>query len=94
MNIKESIMPMNVNLTPYLEKMVRDKVSSGFYTSASEVIREALRLMDEQDSIKKARIDLLRQEIRAGLESGTATDWNPDEIKKAGQERRQKQAGG
>ncbi|WP_209019446.1 type II toxin-antitoxin system ParD family antitoxin [Chlorobaculum sp. 24CR] len=82
-------MPMNVNLTPYLEKMVRDKVSSGFYTSASEVIREALRLMDEQDSMKKARIDLLRQEIRAGLESGAATDWNPDEIKKAGREKRE-----
>ena len=56
-------MPMNVNLTPYLEKMVREKVSSGLYTSASEVIREALRLMDEQDSIRKARIELLRQEI-------------------------------
>jgi len=94
MNIKEKIMPMNVNLTPYLEKMVREKVSSGLYTSASEVIREALRLMDEQDSMRKAKIDLLRQEIRAGLESGTAMDWNPDEIKKAGQERSQKQTGG
>ena len=81
-------MPMNVNLTPYLEKMVREKVSSGLYTSASEVIREALRLMDEQDSIRKARIDLLQKEIRAGLESGTATVWNPDEIKKAGLARR------
>jgi len=93
MNIKENTMPMNVNLTPYLEKMVRDKVSSGLYTSASEVIREALRLMDEQDSIRKTRLDLLRQDIHAGLESGAAMDWNPNEIKKAGRARSQKQAG-
>ncbi len=69
--------------------MVREKVSSGLYTSASEVIREALRLMDEQDSIRKTRLDLLRQKIQAGLESGTAMEWNSDEIKKAGQEKRQ-----
>ncbi|NTU53887.1 MAG: type II toxin-antitoxin system ParD family antitoxin [Chlorobiaceae bacterium] len=79
---------MNVNLSPYLEKMVREKVSSGLYTSASEVVREALRLMDEQDSIRKAKIELLSQEIEAGVESGTATDWNPDEVKKAGRARR------
>lgn len=36
-------MPLNVNLTPKLEKLVRQKVSSGRYNSASEVVREALR---------------------------------------------------
>ena len=34
-------MGMNVNLTPQLEEMVRNKVASGLYTSASEVVREA-----------------------------------------------------
>ena len=38
-------MTMNVNLTPQLEEMVRRKVASGLYNSASEVIREALRLL-------------------------------------------------
>ncbi|MCG8344050.1 MAG: type II toxin-antitoxin system ParD family antitoxin [Chlorobiales bacterium] len=74
---------MNINLTPLLEKMVRDKVKSGLYTSASEVIREALRLMDEQDSIRQAKMDILSQDIRAGMESGKAVVWNPEEIKKA-----------
>jgi putative addiction module CopG family antidote len=41
-------MGMNVNLTPELETLVRRKVASGMYTSASEVVREALRLMEEQ----------------------------------------------
>lgn len=50
-------MGTNVNLTPQLEDMIRQKVSSGLYTSASEVVREALRLMSEQDpnSQRKAR---------------------------------------
>ena len=41
-------MTLNVNLTPELEAMVRDKVATGLYSSASEVVREALRLMEER----------------------------------------------
>jgi antitoxin ParD1/3/4 len=44
-------MGMNVNLTLHLEELVRQKVESGLYTSASEVVREALRLMDEKDRL-------------------------------------------
>ncbi len=40
---------MNVSLTPQLEDFVRQKVASGFYGSASEVVREALRLLGERD---------------------------------------------
>ena len=41
---------MNVSLTPELEKLVQDKVTSGLYQTASEVIREALRLLKERDT--------------------------------------------
>jgi len=91
--MKEDTMPMNINLTPSLEKMVRDKVKSGLYTSASEVIREALRLMAEQDSIRQAKMDLLRQDIHAGMESGPAVVWNPEEVKKAGRKKQQERQG-
>jgi len=74
-------MGMNVNLTPYLEDMVRQKINSGLYTSASEVVREALRLMDEQDSLRAAKLEQLRQDIRAGLDSGSKVPWNPDQVK-------------
>jgi len=40
---------MNVSLTPELETFVQEKVRSGRYTSASEVVREALRLMEKRD---------------------------------------------
>jgi len=81
-------MPINVNLTPHLEEMVRQKVKSGLYTSASEVIREALRLMGEQDSLRQAKFDQLRQDIRAGIESGPATVWDADEIKRTARKRK------
>lgn len=68
--------------------MVRQKVKSGLYTSASEVIREALRLMGEQDSLRQAKFDQLRQDIRAGIESGPATVWDADEIKRTARKRK------
>ena len=40
---------MNVSLTPELEKFVRQKVNTGRYLSASEVIREALQLLEERE---------------------------------------------
>ena len=76
-------------LAPYLESMVRQKVESGLYTSASEVLREALRLMDEQDRLRAAKLEQLRQDIRAGLDSGDATSWDPAQIKRDGRKRRQ-----
>ena len=79
---------MNVNLTPQLEEMVRQKVASGLYTSASEVIREALRLMDEQDRVRAAKLEQLREAIREGLNSGEPTPWDPAEIKLEGRKRR------
>ena len=68
--------------------MVRQKVKSGLYTFASEVIREALRLMGEQDSLRQAKFDQLRQDIRAGIESGPATVWDADEIKRTARKRK------
>ena len=78
---------MNVNLSPQLENMVRQKVSSGLYTSASEVIREALRLMEEQDRFRAVKLEQLRQDIKDGLDSGEPTPWDPEEIKREGRAR-------
>ena len=59
---------MNVSLTPTLEELVQRKVASGLYNSASEVIREALRLLEERDEIRKMRLGTLRKEISVGLD--------------------------
>lgn len=86
-------MGMNVNLTPQLEDLVRAKVSSGMYTSASEVVREALRLMQEQDQLREAKLEELRRDIRRGLESGPSQDWNAPEVKAAARARRKSTTG-
>ena len=59
---------MNVNLTPELEELVRAKVSSGLYNSQSEVVREALRLLAEQDRLRRAHFAKLRDALAVGLE--------------------------
>ena len=59
---------MNVSLTPELEKLVASKVQSGRYQSASEVIREGLRLLDDQDRLRAAQLDEVRRKIQTGLD--------------------------
>ena len=79
---------MNVNLSPQLDEMVRQKVASGLYTSASEVVRKALRLMEQQDCIRATKLDQLRFDIREGINSGESTPWDPEEIKQDGRKLR------
>jgi antitoxin ParD1/3/4 len=47
---------MNVSLTPELEKFVNGKVQAGRYNSASEVVREALRLLEEHEQTRAAQL--------------------------------------
>jgi len=58
---------MNVSLTPALEKLVEEKVKSGLYNSASEVIREALRLFEAYQSVQIANLSSLKSDIALGL---------------------------
>lgn len=74
-------MPLNINLTPQLEEVIRRKVSSGSYNSASEVVREALRLMEHEDRIRAVQLQRLRQDIEEGIGSGSAARFDPEELK-------------
>ena len=78
---------MHVSLTPQLEELVRRKVESGLYNSASEVVREALRLLGERDRLREMRLEELRREIQRGLDSGPATPVDFAEIKETGRKR-------
>jgi antitoxin ParD1/3/4 len=53
---------MNISLTPKLEKYVQNKVGSGRYTSASEVVREALRLMEQKEQEREAALREFQEE--------------------------------
>jgi antitoxin ParD1/3/4 len=67
---------MNVSLTPELEEIVAARVSSGRYASASEVIREALRLLEERDQLNQ-----LRKDVRLGLEQLDQGRHRPFDVK-------------
>jgi antitoxin ParD1/3/4 len=58
---------MNISLTPQLEKLVQDRVKSGRYTSASEVIREALRLLETHDRALDQGLTRLQSDVQEGL---------------------------
>jgi antitoxin ParD1/3/4 len=65
---------MNVHLTPELEQLVQAKVQSGRYNSASEVVREALRLMEQKDELRAIQLQELRNRIDKGLAEAERAD--------------------
>jgi antitoxin ParD1/3/4 len=60
---------MNVSLTPELQRFVADKIKSGTYSSASEVVSDALRLLEEQDRTRGQRLTEFNDEVRERLAS-------------------------
>ncbi|MBW4507839.1 MAG: type II toxin-antitoxin system ParD family antitoxin [Scytonematopsis contorta HA4267-MV1] len=78
---------MNVSLTVELERYVQNKVESGLYHSASEVIREGLRLLQEQDMLKEIKLQTLRAEIQQGIDSGESTPLDIEDVIRRGKER-------
>lgn len=81
---------MNVSLTPELERLVQEKVASGLYNSASEVVREALRILKERDELRSLALEDLKREISAGLDEldrGEAEVLDIEAIKAEGRRR-------
>jgi antitoxin ParD1/3/4 len=60
---------MNVSLTPELERFVNDKVKTGRYNSASEVVREALRLLEQHEQARTAQLREFNKELALRLSS-------------------------
>lgn len=78
---------MNISLNPHFEELVKGKVESGLYNSVSEVMREALRLLEERDQLRDLRLEALRRDIQKGMDSGEATPLDIEDIKSRGRKR-------
>ncbi len=63
-------MPSSYVLGNHFESFVRQQIDSGRYQSASEVIRDGLRLLEERTAYKQAKLEALRADIHAGIDSG------------------------
>jgi len=84
-------MATSYSIGRHFEEMIENLISSGRYSTASEVMREGLRLVEEREEHRKAKLEALRAEIQRGFESGPAEEVNLAEfvqsVKKRGRER-------
>ena len=87
-------MNMYVSLPEELAKFVKDKVSTGRYGSSSEVVREALRLMEQEDQLRSLKLQRLRQDVQEGMDSGPSIVFDPQEIKRIAREKKSQRSGG
>lgn len=75
---------MNVSLTPELARIVQQKVESGLYNNASEVIREAIRQLDTNEQLlHELKLAHLREALKPGIEqarNGTFADYDLDAL--------------
>ena len=78
---------MEISLPRELQELVKQKVESGRYYSASEVIVDALWLLDARDRFVEMQTEELRKEIQKGLDSGPATAFDFEELKAKARQR-------
>ncbi len=80
-------MSLNISLPSEMEQRVRDHVASGLYGSASEVIREALRLFETYHSVQVANLAALKADVALGMNeynAGKVSAINMEVIKAQG----------
>ncbi len=70
---------MNVSLNENFEQFIDGLVASGQYNSSSEVVREALRLLQRKKTVEQEEIEYYRREIKKGLDS-PSSEWDKDEL--------------
>jgi antitoxin ParD1/3/4 len=73
-------MPSSYTLGDHYEKFVRELVESGRYNSASEVLRDGLRLLEDAEVLRKVRTEELKRLIQEGLDSGDAGPLDMEDI--------------
>jgi antitoxin ParD1/3/4 len=77
----------SINLGDHFNVFIDQQVSQGRYGSASEVVRAGLRLLEEREGERQAKITALRAAIIAGEKSGRAEPFDVDEFLKGKRKR-------
>jgi antitoxin ParD1/3/4 len=84
-------MATSYSIGKHFEDMIEDLLQSGRYATASEVMREGLRLVEEREERRKIKLETLRAEIQKGFDSGPAEEVDLSEwmesIKQRGRQR-------
>jgi len=69
-------MPSSYAIGDHFEQFIRQQLESGRYASASEVVREALRLLETRERLRQIELEEYREKIREGMESGPGIPAN------------------
>jgi antitoxin ParD1/3/4 len=77
-------MPTSVALGEYFESFVRSQIANGRYNNASEVVRDGLRMLQDREEQRLARLERLRGEVQAGIDSGPASPLDMRKVKEEG----------
>lgn len=73
-------MATSYSIGKHFEDMIHGLIESGRYSTASEVLRDGLRLIEEREERRKAKLEALRAEIQKGFDSGPAEEFDPAEF--------------
>jgi antitoxin ParD1/3/4 len=76
-------MATSYSIGKHFEGLIESLIESGRYSTASEIMREGLRLIEEREDRRKAKLEALRAEIQKGFDSGPAEETNIGEMIKA-----------
>ncbi|SFL54473.1 type II toxin-antitoxin system ParD family antitoxin [Methylobacterium pseudosasicola] len=80
-------MPASYILDEQDEQFVREMVATGRYASVSDVMRDGLRLVEERERRRAAKLEALRRDIREGLDSGPSAPLDIEAVKAEGRRR-------
>lgn len=81
-------MPSSYTLGDHFERLIGELTNSGRYASASEVVRDGLRLLEEREKLREAKLEALRGAIAEGFASGPAESFSMTDIKSEARRRR------
>jgi antitoxin ParD1/3/4 len=68
------VMATSYSIGKHFEEFIESLIASGRYSTASEIIRDGLRLIEEREQSREAKLEWLRAEIQKGLDSGPAEE--------------------
>jgi len=84
-------MATSYSIGKHFEAFIESLIASGRYSTASEIIRDGLRLIEEREQSREAKLEWLRAEIQKGFDSGPAREFDPktlaEEVKARGRQR-------
>lgn len=67
-------MPSSYVIGDHFEAFIKEQIQQGRYASASEVVRDGLRALEDRERLRAAKLEALRADIQRGVDSGAGIE--------------------